>query len=158
MVKRYNQIPGIDFTGSHSPVATDVTIRTFLVAAIIYGWNIEQFDVETAFMYGNLDEKIYLEKPDGYNKYSGDLMDKNEVLMLEKSLYGLVQAARAWLKTFIKHLMEVLSFERSMADPCLLLKKDKKSRLVLVVIVYVDDCAVGGEPQWIQWFGKEVGK
>ena len=45
-----------------------------------------------------------------------------------------------------------------MADPCLLMKKDKKNRLVLMVIVYVDDCAVGGEPQWIKWFGKEVGK
>ena len=45
VVKGYNQIPGVDFTGSHSPVATDVTICTFLIAAIIFGWNIEQFDV-----------------------------------------------------------------------------------------------------------------
>ena len=74
-------------------------------------------------MYGDLDEKIYLKKPDGYNEFSGDIMKSDEVLMLEKSLYGLVQAARAWLKTFIKHLMETLRFERSMADPCLLMKK-----------------------------------
>jgi len=85
-------------------------------------------------------------------------MEYNKVLVLEKSLYGLVQAARSWLKTFIKHLMESLGFERSMADPCLLMKKNKKKKLVLIVIVYVDDCAVGGEPQWIKWFGDEVGK
>ena len=54
--------------------------------------------------------------------------------------------------------METLRFKRSMADPCLLMKKDKKNRLVLMVIVYVDDCAVGGEPQWIKWFGDEVGR
>jgi Reverse transcriptase (RNA-dependent DNA polymerase) len=67
------------------------------------------FDVETAFLYGDLEESIFMKITQGYRKVIGD--DKeNDVLELRKSLYGLVQAARQWWKTLTNFLTEELGF------------------------------------------------
>ena len=65
VVKRYTQIPGVDFTESHSPVPNNTTICTVLAHAALESWVAEQIDVETAFLYGELEEEIYLAKPEG---------------------------------------------------------------------------------------------
>ena len=51
-MKGYNQIPGVDYTESHSPVVNDVTIRIILVLMPMYDWTSESIDVETAFLVG----------------------------------------------------------------------------------------------------------
>ena len=145
MVKGYTQIPGVDFTESHSPVANDTTIRTVLAHAALESWVAEQIDVETAFLYGELEEEIYLAKPEGYNELSGDTMAEDEVLLLNKTLYGLVQAARVWLRTLIRFLVTHCGFIQSRADPCLLVKLDENRKLVVVLIIYVDDCLIVGK-------------
>ena len=105
-MKGYTQIPGVDFTESHSPVANDTTIHAVLAHAALESWVAEQIDVETAFLYGELlEEEIYLAKPEGYNELSRDTMAEDEVLLLNKTLYGLVQAARVWLRTLIRFLV-----------------------------------------------------
>lgn len=55
-----------------------------------------QFDASTAFLYGDLDETIYMCQPEGYNDGS------NNVCKLMESLYGLKQAPRCWPKSFGK--------------------------------------------------------
>ena len=144
VVKGYTQIPGVDFTESHSPVANDVTIRLLLVYAIQQAWVVEQIDVETAFLYGELKEKIYLRKPKGYNELSGDELSDDDALLLNKTLYGLVQAARVWLKTLINYLVDECNFVQSRAEPCLLLQFEN-GVLVIAIIIYVDDCVVVGK-------------
>jgi hypothetical protein len=62
---------------------------------------LEQFDVETAFLYRDLDEEISMEFPEGYVDYlkkvhNKDYDDSEWCLELEKAIYGLVQAARQW--------------------------------------------------------------
>ena len=86
----YNQIPGVDYSDSYAPVINDATFRMVVVLWLLNDWNEVLIDVETAFLYGNLDEPIYLKCPDGME------LPKDEVLKLEKSIYGLVQAARQW--------------------------------------------------------------
>jgi hypothetical protein len=75
------------------------------VLSILYELESCQFDIETAFLHGDLEERIYMEFPAGYERYllnqltrMGDKKIKVDIttscLLLKKALYGLVQAAR----------------------------------------------------------------
>jgi hypothetical protein len=65
------------------------TIRTLLVVASVREWSISQFDVNNAFLNGELRENIYMRPPPGYSVPEG------MVCHLRRSLYGFKQAPRA---------------------------------------------------------------
>jgi Reverse transcriptase (RNA-dependent DNA polymerase) len=73
-------------------------------------------DVEVAFLHGDLDETIYMESPEGLDH------DNDEVFVLLKSMYGLVQAARQFNQKYSKILKEI-GFTQRCAEPCLFLKR-----------------------------------
>jgi Reverse transcriptase (RNA-dependent DNA polymerase) len=82
-----------------------------------------QFDIETAFLYSDLAEKIYIWIPECYVRYMLEVNNKNidpstHVLLLKKAIYGLVQASRQWLKNF-NEAMAGCNYFPSKADPCL---------------------------------------
>ena len=83
----YTQIPGLDFTDLHSPVINDITLQILLILWILNNWDAEQIDVKTAFLNGELEEEIYMRTPKGMNLPIG------YCLLLNKSIYGLVQAS-----------------------------------------------------------------
>ena len=66
MAKGYTQKEGEDFIDTYSPVARLTTIRVLLSLAASHGLLVHQMDVKTAFLNGELDEKIYMEQPDGF--------------------------------------------------------------------------------------------
>ena len=55
-----------DFFDTYSPVARLTTIRALLSLAASYGLIVHQMDVKTTFLNGKLDEKIYMDQPDGF--------------------------------------------------------------------------------------------
>jgi Reverse transcriptase (RNA-dependent DNA polymerase) len=63
----YSQVPGVDFTENYAPVINDITMRTMLVIMKLQGWKGEIIDVETAFLYRELKEEIYMTIPKGLN-------------------------------------------------------------------------------------------
>jgi len=73
----------------------DIAWRILLIAKLVWKLSAIIIDVDTAFLYGDLDEEIYMQMPEGMTGFS------DEVLLLLKSLYGLIQAARQWNKEFI---------------------------------------------------------
>ena len=73
-------------------------------------------DVKTAFLYGRLDEEIYMTVPEGYREEHD--IGEDECLLLQQALYGLVQAAHQWWKRLVAELCR-LGFKLT-ADPCLL--------------------------------------
>ncbi|KAL0839364.1 hypothetical protein ABMA28_016098 [Loxostege sticticalis] len=86
----FSQIKDIDYQEIFSPTTRYDSIRIILSIAARYDLEIQQFDVKTAFLNGNLDEDIFIEIPEGMSL-------KNDcVLKLNKSLYGLKQASRCW--------------------------------------------------------------
>ncbi|CAM9438252.1 unnamed protein product [Chrysoparadoxa australica] len=132
------QVPGVDFTESFSPVAMDSTIRMVLALANHRDWEVKQFDVEVAFLNANLEEPTWVRPPDGIS------IGEGKTLRLRKALYGLVQAPLAWMRTFVVELKR-LGFERSRADPCLMIKRMEGGLVILVI--YVDDCLAVGFPK-----------
>ena len=76
------------------------SIRTILSLAAVEDLHLEQLDVKTAFLHGDLEEEIYMQHPQGYEVKDTE----NLVCRLKKSLYGLKQAPRQWYLKFDKFL------------------------------------------------------
>ena len=127
----YSQIPGIDFLASYSPVINDITFQMLLLAMIYFGLTGKIVDVETAFLYGDLEEEIYMECPPGMTG-----MTSAQVLLLLKCIYGLVQAARQYHKKFVT-ILKSIGFTGGDVDPCLFVRKTKEG--ICFVGIYVDD-------------------
>jgi hypothetical protein len=101
-----------------------------LALAALKNWHISALDVKTAFLYGELDEELYMEQPEGF-KVKGQ---EGKVLRLLRTIYGLKQAALAWWKALDKSMGE-LGFTRLCSDSGIFVNKDQS----IIVIVYVDD-------------------
>ncbi|KAG8501164.1 hypothetical protein CXB51_003282 [Gossypium anomalum] len=66
VAKGYSQIPGVDFTDVFSPVVKHSSIRALLGIVAMHDLELEQLDVKTAFLHGELEEHIYMQQPEGF--------------------------------------------------------------------------------------------
>ena len=96
VVKGFGQKKGIDFDEIFSPVVKMSSIRVVLSLTASLDLELEQLDVKTAFLHGDLNEEIYMSQPEGFEVKGKEHM----VCKLKKSLYGLKQAPRQWYKKF----------------------------------------------------------
>ncbi|GKF39447.1 putative ribonuclease H-like domain-containing protein, partial [Tanacetum coccineum] len=85
------------------------------------GFIVYQMDVKSAFLYGTIDEEVYVSQPPGFV----DPGHPKKVYMVVKALYGLHQAPRAWYATLLTFL-EKHVYRRGTIDKTLFIKKDKK--------------------------------
>ena len=118
VVKGFSQKKGIDFDGIFSPVVKMSSIRVVLGLAASLDLEIEQLDVKTAFLHGDLEEEIYMEQPEGFEARGKEDL----VCSLRKSLYGLKQAPRQWYKKF-DAFMEANGYCKTTPDHCVFVKK-----------------------------------
>ncbi|GJR04852.1 ribonuclease H-like domain-containing protein [Tanacetum coccineum] len=86
-----SQQQGIDCE-TFSPVVKPATIHTILSLVVLRAWPIHQLDVKNAFLHGYLSETVYMHQPLGFV----DPAYHDYVFHLQRSLYGLKQALRAW--------------------------------------------------------------
>uniref|UniRef100_A0A2N9J5Y1 CCHC-type domain-containing protein n=1 Tax=Fagus sylvatica TaxID=28930 RepID=A0A2N9J5Y1_FAGSY len=94
VAKGYSQRHGIDYDEVFSPVVRHTSIRAVLALVADQDLELEQLDVKTAFLHGNLEEEIFMEQPEGFKQPGTE----NLVCRLKKSLYGLKQSPRQWYK------------------------------------------------------------
>lgn len=71
-----------------------MAFRVLFAIAAYYDLDIDQMDVKTAFLYGLIDQLVYVQIP----RESEDATNKRMVCKLLKALYGLKQAPRLWYK------------------------------------------------------------
>ncbi|GJU35326.1 putative ribonuclease H-like domain-containing protein [Tanacetum coccineum] len=132
----YTQEEGIDYDEVFAPVARIEAIRLFLAYASFMGFIVYQMDVKSAFLYGTIEEEVYVCQPPSFE----DPQFPDKVYKIEKALYGLHQAPRAWYETLSTYLLEN-RFRRGTIDKTFFIKKDKGD--ILLVQVYVDDIIFG---------------
>ncbi|KAE8718737.1 hypothetical protein F3Y22_tig00109992pilonHSYRG00051 [Hibiscus syriacus] len=138
VVKGYAQKKCIDFNEIFSPVVRLTTVRVVLAMCATFDLHLEQLDVKTTFLRGNLEEEIYMLQPEGFEEDE----KKNLVCRLNKSLYGLKQAPRCWYKRFDSFIM-CLGYNILNADPCAYFKRSGDNDFV-ILLLYVDDMLVAG--------------
>ena len=144
----YSQVQGIDYTHSFSATMRATSFRLLLAISSGEKLRLEHFDVTNAFTQSEIDSDIYVEPPQGYEKY--DENGKSYVLKLNKSLYGTKQASRMWQLKLRSHLVENMGFTNSTHDPCLYSRKWDDGSKILVG-VYVDDIVVAHNGK-LDWF------
>ncbi|GJS61779.1 putative ribonuclease H-like domain-containing protein [Tanacetum coccineum] len=132
----YTQEEGIDYDEVFAPVARIEAIRLFLAYASFKDFVVYQMDVKSAFLYGKIKEEVYVCQPPGFE----DLDFPDRVYKVEKALYGLHQAPRAWYETLSTYLLDN-GFQRGKIDKTLFIRRDKGD--ILLVQVYVDDIIFG---------------
>ncbi|MBW0461394.1 hypothetical protein O181_001109 [Austropuccinia psidii MF-1] len=99
VVQGHWQIKGLEFEETFAPTPTFTSLRCLFTVASALQWEVETFDVTTAYLHSNVKESIYIKPPPGYQVRAG------RVLALKKALYGLRQSGHCWCQ----HLQQVLS-------------------------------------------------
>lgn len=135
------QYEGIDFSETFSPVIKQPTIRVVLSLAVHKQW---ELDVSNAFLHGVIEEEVYMRQPLRYK----DSIYPNHVCKLNKALYGLRQAPRAWFSTFSSFLLSQ-GFHASIAGYSLFISNSEHG--ITLILIYVDDIDItGDDKEYIQ--------
>lgn len=134
VAKGFSQKFGIDFQETFSPVVRWDTVRILISVSANKKLKLAQFDVKSAFLYGELQEEIYMKQPDGHDDGTG------RVCKLLKSIYGLKQAPRCWNEKF-REFLQSCDLKQMDSDPCLFVNEDKS----LFLVLYVDDGLVAAK-------------
>ncbi|GKA51074.1 ribonuclease H-like domain-containing protein [Tanacetum coccineum] len=127
-----NEQHGVDFDETFSPVVKPTTIRTVLSLVVSQQWLIHQLDVMNAFLNGDLSETVYMHQPPSFV----DSRYPNHVCLLQRSLYDLKQAPRAWFQRFVGYATRA-GFSPSRCDSSLFIYTQDSQ--VAYLLIYVDD-------------------
>ena len=102
---------------------------------------VEQLDVKTSFLHGDLEEEIYMQQLEGFVKIGKEHL----VCRLKKSLYGLKQAPRQWYRKFDSFMTDQ-GHHKTQTDHCVFVKKFEGGNF-LILLLYVDDMLIVGRDQ-----------
>jgi hypothetical protein len=132
VLRGFTQCPGVDYDETFSPVVKFATVRTVLSLALSRDWAIHQLDVKNAFLHGTLTETVYFSQPTGFvDEARPDL-----VCHLNRSLYGLKQALRAWYSRFTSYLASI-GFVEAKSDTSLFIYRHGDD--IVFLLLYIDD-------------------
>ncbi|GJS79981.1 putative ribonuclease H-like domain-containing protein [Tanacetum coccineum] len=124
----YRQKEWIDYDEVFASVARIEAIRIFLAFASYMGYIVYQMDVKSAFLYGTIDEEVYVSQPPGFV----DPKFPKKVYKVVKALYGLHQALRAWYATLSTFLLKS-GYRRGSINKTLFVKKDRNDIMLVQV-------------------------
>ena len=145
------QVEGVHYTEKYSPAPSAASIRMLLVTAAAKDGELRHFDAEQAFLKADIDEELYIEIPEEFQKFPG------AVGRLNKAIYGLVQAGRCWNNKFCDD-MTAIGFEQAKVDPCVF-RKVVDGEAEMVVVVHVDDILAHAKDQaTMNRFAAELGR
>lgn len=132
LVASFSQKYGVDYTETFSPVVRHTTLQLLFSLSVLLELHVTHLNVKTAFLNGDLEETIYMQKPDYYDVAGSS----NKILKLNKAIYGLKQASRAWNKKVDSCLLKI-GYCKSKLEPCMYIKNVDNFKTI--VTVYVDD-------------------
>lgn len=124
---------------TYAPVSRLSLIRAVLSIINKEDLDVNQMDVKTAFLHGELKEEVFMEIPEGLEVPENVKLEK--VCKLEKSLYGLIVSPKLWYKKFTEEVRK-LGLENDLHDPCLFTWRSNGK--LAIVLLYVDDMLIAG--------------
>jgi hypothetical protein len=131
VARGFEQTDGVDYSETFASVVKPMSYKAIFAIAAARDLELEQMDVKTAFLYGNIDEEVYIEQPPEFDDGTG------RVCKLNKALYGLKQAPRIWYQTLATFLKD-LGFHPLTSDVGVFAKEHT------YIAVYVDDLLIAG--------------
>lgn len=129
VARGFTQIQGVDFNEIFAPVVRMDSVRLLFSLCTQLDLKFRQFDIATAFLNGEIEEKLYLTPPEGLE------VPENHTCRLLKSLYGLRQAPRCWNKKFAE-MLNIFDMRQTQSDPCVYVTTDPE---LIYLAIYVDD-------------------
>jgi hypothetical protein len=140
VLRGFTQCPGVDYDETFSPVVKPATVRTVITLAHSRDWPIHQLDVKNAFLHDTLTETVFCSQPTGFV----DAAHPGHVCKLNKSLYSLKQAPRAWYSRFATYLVS-LRFTEAKSDTSVFIYHHGTEMAYL--LLYVDDIVLTASSQ-----------
>ena len=148
------QTDGVDYNETFAPTVRYTTLRVLLALACHHDLEVEQFDVVTAFLNADVAEDIYMQQPEGFVQL--DPQGRRLVCKLNRAIYGIKQAPRAW-NTMVTTWLDNYGFTQSRVDPGIYTCVNNGHLYVLAI--YVDDCLlIGRKGPFIIKFKLEFGE
>ncbi|KAL1214883.1 Retrovirus-related Pol polyprotein from transposon TNT 1-94 [Cardamine amara subsp. amara] len=132
----FTQRPRIDYEETYSLVVDAITFRLLISLAIRENLDMRLMDVVTAYLYGPLDNEIYMKVPEGIELKDKESSREQHCIKLNKSLYGLKQSGRMWYNKLSEYLVKE-GYKNNPINPCVFIKKFTKG--FVIIAVYVDD-------------------
>jgi len=139
----FSQRPGIDFEETYSPVLDATTFRYLISLVAQEGLNLHLVDVVTAYLYGSLENDIYMKLPEGFNVPNKANCKEDYSIKLNKSLYGLKQSGCMWYNCLSEYLLKE-GYKNDHICPCTYMKRSENE--FAIIVVYVDDINIVGTP------------
>jgi hypothetical protein len=162
VAKGFHQIPDIDYGKTFAPVAKTSSVRMLAAIAAKLDWELDCFDATRAFLWGELDEELYMKLPDGFALAEEEtpvvLATENPVMRLHKSIYGLKQASMVWYRKFSSVLIE-LGMRRSETDHGVFVYHGEWQGLDVhcVIVIHVDDGMGGSNSRrYLDWVKAKI--
>jgi len=121
----------MDYFDTFSQVVRLNSIKILLSIVVNLSWLLFQLDVKNAFLYSNLKEEVYMEKPPGYITQG-----ENKICCLRKVIYGFKQTLWAWFEKF-SITISGIDFHRCHSNHSIFVRRTKSNLVIL--IVYFDD-------------------
>lgn len=143
VARGFTQREGINYQETFSPLSRQESLKAFLAINGHRDWDVIQLDVVGAFLYGELDEEVYLSQPNGFV----DPQFPDHVWRLNQSLYGLEQSARQWYQCLADHL-KTIGFVVAQTDPTMYILKHE-GEITATIVVHVDDILLAGNTSTI---------
>ena len=137
--KGYAQQHGIDYTEVFAPVARWDTVRMVIALATQNGWKMYQLDVKSAFLHAELNEYVYVEQPQGYEKKG----EEHKVYKLKKRC--MVLNKLTWYSRIEAYFVKE-GFEKCSCEHTLFVKREDEGK-ILIVSLYVDDLIFTGSDE-----------
>ena len=137
VTRSFEHREGVDFSETFGPTVSSSCVRLLSAIACEGDLDLCHFDVDQAFVQSGLEEDVLLRLPKGWNDLSG------KVVRLNKSLYGLKQASRAWHAP-LTICLKRLGFEQCVTDACVF-RLIVDGRAAIAAVVHVDDIFAVGQ-------------
>eukprot|EP00271_Cylindrocystis_brebissonii_P002228 TRINITY_DN12662_c0_g2_i2.p1 TRINITY_DN12662_c0_g2~~TRINITY_DN12662_c0_g2_i2.p1 ORF type:complete len:428 (+),score=22.82 TRINITY_DN12662_c0_g2_i2:1103-2386(+) len=152
VARGFSQTQGVDYFETYAPTVQMSATRALLALNATNDWDIHQIDINSAYVNADLQEKVYMEMPEGFETIVETLSTKQPLLanlidearakraalvvLLKKALYGLKQSARVWNKCIVDFMLK-LGFKQLVTEPSVFIRGHGTD--FIAVCMHVDD-------------------